>query len=412
MDLDRIQDLFFEAKALPDAERLDWLEAQCAHDTVTLQQVMNLLRIEPRAQEVLGESGSGVMQPILGELEEEMEGKDWIGKQIGRYKIIRMLGHGGMGTVFLAEEQGAVVRRVAVKLVRRGMDNEHMIRRFKTERTILGALQHPNIARLLDADVTEDGQPYFVMAYIKGLPIDVYCDENRLRVDERLTLFLPVLEAVGFAHENQIIHRDLKPGNILITDTAEVKLLDFGIAKVLDPKRYNLSFAVTQTGFQLLTPEYASPEQISGKAITPASDVYQLGVLLYELLTGHRPFRMEQYESKFDIARAILEDPPTRPSAAIERQIRVSRGRNASVLLSPEEITAARRTSVDRLKARLSGDLEYLLHKALAKKVEDRYTSAAAFATDIRRHLQGEPLLQPSGAGHLLGRIGKFFRRG
>lgn len=397
-NFDRIQDLFAEALEQPVHTQQAWLKAQCGNDQPLFEAVWSLVKIESQAQATFGESGVGYFEPILGELEDELEGRDWVGKQIGRYQVQKLLGHGGMGAVFMAEEQGATIRRVALKIVRRGMDTDPMIKRFKTERTILAALNHPNIARLMDAGVTEGNQPYFVMEYIKGQPIDKYCDANRLRIDDRLLLFTHVCQAVAFAHEHDIIHRDLKPGNILITDTGDVKLLDFGIAKVLDPKRYNLSFSVTRSELRLLTPEYAAPEQISGsKNITPAVDVYQLGVLLYELLTGHRPYSLHGQVSNFDVARIIIEQPPTRPATIIERVVKVSKGRNESLVLTPEDITASRRTTLDRLKHRLSGDVEYMLNKALAKKPEDRYTTAFAFAKDIELHLQGVSLQTNSG---------------
>ncbi|MBL7977860.1 MAG: serine/threonine protein kinase [Bacteroidetes Order II. Incertae sedis bacterium] len=396
-DLERIQDLFMEALEQPNHIRAEWLRKACVGNEVLYTEVFNLLQVASQAHDAFGESGSEFFEPLLGQLETELEGKDWVGRQIGRYFVQKLLGHGGMGAVFLAEEHGAVTRRVALKIVRRGMDTDHMIRRFRTERTVLGALNHPNIARLIDAGVTAEGQPFFVMEYIKGKPINTHCDDLRLRVDERLQVFLPVLEAVGFAHQNQVIHRDLKPGNILINDLGEVKLLDFGIAKVLDPKRYNLSFSVTQTELRLLTPEYASPEQIAGREISPAADVYQLGVLLYELITGHRPYSLGKVVSKFEMARIILEEPPTRPSSVIEKVVKLDQGRKQTIVLSPEEITKSRRTTVERLKHRLTGDLEFILNKALEKKPEDRYKTAEAFAEDIWKHLRGEPLREQSG---------------
>lgn len=388
-DLDRIQDLFSEALEQPLNLRTEWLKMACEGNVPLFAEVQKLLNVASQAHDAFGESGSEFFEPLLGQLETELEGKDWVGRQIGRYHIQKLLGHGGMGAVFLAEERGAIIRRVALKIVRRGMDTDHMIRRFKTERTVLGALNHPNIARLIDAGVNDDGQPYFVMEYIKGKAINTHCDDLRLRIDERLEVFLPVLEAVGFAHQNQVIHRDLKPGNILINDLNEVKLLDFGIAKVLDPKRYNLSFSITQTELRLLTPEYASPEQIAGKQIGPTADVYQLGVLLYELITGHRPYSLGNIASKFEMARIILEEPPTRPSSVVEKVVKLAHGRKQTVVLSPEEVANSRRTTLERLKHRLIGDLEFILNKALEKKPEDRYQTAEAFAEDIRKHLKG-----------------------
>jgi tetratricopeptide (TPR) repeat protein len=284
---------------------------------------------------------------------------------IGPYRLGRELGRGGMGTVYLAErDDGQLDRRVAIKLMRRGTgDDAHLGRRFLEERQILARLEHPHIATLIDGGITPDGRLYFVMQYIEGLPIDRYCDEQKLTVEARLRIFLNVCAAVQHAHKHQVVHRDLKPGNILVTADGQPKLLDFGIAKFLEPESPG-SAELTRTGERLLTPEYASPEQIRGEMVTPASDVHALGVLLHQLLTGQRPFR-RSLRTRHDLERAILEDEPTQPSDAVT---------------SP----------VDR--RRLRGDLDAIVLTALRKTPTDRYADAGQLGADIERHLARQPV--------------------
>ena len=284
---------------------------------------------------------------------------------IGPYKLGRELGRGGMGTVYLAERvDGQLDRRVAIKVMRRGTGSDaHLRRRFLEERQILARLEHPHIATLIDGGVTPDGRLYFVMQYIEGVPIDRYCDEQKLSVDDRLRIFLDVCGAVQHAHRHQVVHRDLKPSNILVTADGQAKLLDFGIAKFLEPAS-SLASELTRTGERLLTPEYASPEQIRGDVVTPASDVHALGVLLHQLLTGQRPFR-RRTRTRHELERAILEDEPTQPSDAVT---------------SPGE------------RRRLRGDLDAIVLTALRKDPAQRYADAGQLAEDLDRHLKGLPV--------------------
>ena len=213
---------------------------------------------------------------------------------VGPYRIIREIGRGGMGTVYLAvRDDDQYKKQVAIKLVRRGMDTDFIVDRFRHERQILASLDHPNIARLLDGGTTEDGLPYFVMEYIEGSPINQYCDDRRLSIAERVKLFQTVCSAVQYAHQNLVVHRDIKPSNIIVTPEGVPKLLDFGIAKLLAPDAVGQTQAATVTMMRPMTPDYASPEQVRGRAITTAADIYSLGVLLYELLTGRRPYRIK-----------------------------------------------------------------------------------------------------------------------
>jgi non-specific serine/threonine protein kinase/serine/threonine-protein kinase len=279
-----------------------------------------------------------------------------------------------MGSVLLAQRDDDQYRkRVALKLLRPGFDSEDVVRRFRRERQILASLEHPNIASLLDGGTTDDGLPYLVMEYVEGLPIDRYCDRHRLSVDERLRLFCLVCGAVQFAHQNLIVHRDIKPRNVLVGPSGAPKLLDFGIAKLLDPGLWAQPGEAAPTEHFLMTPEYASPEQVRGEPITTASDVYSLGVLLYELLTGQRPYEVTG-RSLHEITRAVCEKEPTRPSAAIDRAMQTREG------------------SAGRLRRRLRGDLDNIVLMALRKEPARRYASVEQLSEDVRRHLEGLPV--------------------
>src|SRR5262249_55002055 len=264
---------------------------------------------------------------------------------------------------------------------------------------------HPNIARLMDGGTSQEGLPYFVMEYIEGQPIKEYCDARRLPTEERLMLFREVCSAVHYAHQNLVIHRDIKPGNILVTAEGAVKLLDFGIAKLLAPGRIE----TTEAAARVMTPDYASPEQAQGDPITTASDVYSLGVLLYELLTGHRPYRITG-NSPVEIIRAICEQEPARPSAAVARVETIRAGdSDTRVAVTPESVSKARGSQPDKLKRQLEGDLDNIVLKAMRKEPQRRYASAEQFSEDIRRYLLGRTVIaRKDTLGY---RSGKFVRR-
>jgi serine/threonine protein kinase len=285
-------------------------------------------------------------------------------------RLLREIGRGGMGAVYLAERaDGQFDKRVAIKLIKRGMDTEAIVRRFHYERQILASLNHPNIARLFDGGTTEDGLPYFVMEYIEGEPLLDYCKRKGLDVEARLKLFLPVCSAVQHAHNNLIVHRDLKPSNILVTGDGDVKLLDFGIAKLLNANDASLS---TLLGQRPMTPDYASPEQARGEQITTASDVYSLGVALYELLTGRRPYSLSELALP-EAVRVICEQEVERPSVVSSRS----------------------RDGLQR--QRLSAELDNITLKAIRKEPQRRYASVEQFSEDIERYLAGLPVMaQPS----------------
>jgi tetratricopeptide (TPR) repeat protein len=304
-----------------------------------------------------------------------------------------------MGVVYLAvRNDDAFQKRVAIKVLDRGVDSENVVARFRNERQILASLEHPNIAGLLDGGTTAQGAPYFAMEYVEGQTISDYCESRQLDTTARLQLFRKVCGAVHYAHQNLIIHRDIKPANVLVTGEGSPKLLDFGIAKLLNPGLTPRAPALTMAGGHLMTPEYASPEQVRGEPVTTASDIYSLGVLLYELLTGQPPYKLES-RAPAEIARVVCESVPARPSTAVTT-IRYVPGADDAVTGAAAE-TEGRpalprpRTNVDteRLRRRLAGDLDTIVLKALSKEPSRRYTSVDQFSEDIHRHLRGLPVL-------------------
>jgi len=303
--------------------------------------------------------------------------------RIGPYRVLKELGRGGMGRVYLATRADEQYQKgVAIKVIGADVDRDEVVSRFRRERQILASLDHPNISRFLDGGATPDGRPYFVMEYVDGRAIDQYCDRERLSIPERLKLFRQLCSAVEYAHRNLIVHRDIKPGNILVSTEGVPKLLDFGIAKLVNP-RFSGN-AGTMTGL-VMTPEYASPEQVRGEPVTTTSDVYSLGVLLYLLLTGHPPYRFKSRQT-VDVLRAVCDDEPEKPSTAVGRTQHAGGGPK------PEDVSLAREENPQQLRRRLSGDLDTMLLKALRKEPSRRYPSVEAFSEDIRRYLEGLPI--------------------
>jgi len=380
---ERIEELFERALDRPASERAAWLAAECSGDDGLRLEVERLLAAHDRAGGVLSlPSPAGSMLAAPAAREESLT-------RVGPYRLVREVGYGGMGSVFLAERDDDLYQqRVAVKIIRRGLDTDELVRRFVAERQILATLQHPNIARLLDGGVTSDGRPYYVMEYVDGEPLDVHCDRRRCHVDERLRLFAVVARAVQFAHQNLVVHRDLKPSNVFVTRDGEIRLLDFGIAKLLDPDTAPHAVPETQTGVRMMTPQYASPEQMRGDAITTATDVYGLGLLLYELLTGHRPFGVRGH-SLVEIERRVLTEEPQRPSAAVLRSPEKGEGGDHHPT-TPAAVAQARGTHPERLARKLRGDLDRIVLCALRKEPGRRYASADAFADDVERYLAGK----------------------
>jgi serine/threonine protein kinase/WD40 repeat protein len=376
LDWARVRPILQRALELPAGEREPFLDQACAADEVLREQVGRIL------SEELAEDG--FLRPALrsdGDADAEPAAPvGWVaepGAGVGPYRLVEPLGSGGMGTVWLAEREGAFRQRVALKLVKRGMDTDEVVRRFERERQLLADLDHPGIVRLLDGGATEDGRPYLVLEPVDGAPLDVHC--RALDVDARLALFARLCEAVEAAHALGIVHRDLKPSNVLVTVAGEVKVLDFGIAKVLSDEGEELSL-LTRTGERLLTPRYAAPEQVRGAECTPATDVYALGVLLYELLCDRPPYEVETVTLR-EIETAVCEETPRKPSAVADRTVR----------------------------RRLAGDLDVIALRALAKEPERRYRDAGHLARDVRRHLEHEPIqARPDTRSY---RARKFVRR-
>ncbi len=397
---ERLQELFHAAVQHAPPEREAFLAAACTDDPGLRAQVDRLLAAHERRGGLI--EHPAVETPDVWPDQGESSA---IGRRFGAYGAVRELGRGGMGAVYLGERaDGLFEQQVAIKVIKGGMDTAQVVARFRAERQILASLDHPNIARLLDGGTTEDGRPFFVMEYIDGQPIDLYADAHALTVTRRLELFLRVAGAVSYAHQHLIVHRDIKPLNILVTAADVPKLLDFGIAKVLDTEAEDATGTVT--GWRLLTPEYASPEQVEGRHATTVSDVYSLGVVLYELLTGRSPYRVKS-RAPLDVAAAVRTAEPDRPSTAVSGNGDHEPGRRAGVTADRPAATSA--GSTERLRRRLRGDLDTIVLTALRKEPQRRYQSVEQLADDIRRHLDGLPVrARPDTFRY---RAGKFVRR-
>ncbi len=388
----RLESLFTSAVELNPLERAAFLDSACAGDPGLRSEIESLLAADERAGRFIEKPALEALAGAQSNEQAESESESEKERRIGPYKLIREIGHGGMGTVYLAaRDDDQFEQMVAIKVIRRGMDTTAIIRRFRHERQILAGLNHPNIARLLDGGATEDGLPWFALEYVEGRPLTEYCDEHRLTIAERLRLFLMVCAAVQYAHQNLVIHRDLKPGNILITAEGTPKLLDFGIAKLLHSEPSDELPDLTFTGWRPMTPAYASPEQARGASVTTASDVYSLGVILYELLAGRRPYYVTSGMPEIEIARVICDQEPPRPSLASVRAW-TKTGAEDEDATTPEAVSRARKDQPERLRRRLAGDLDNITLTALRKEPERRYSSVEQFAGDIRRHLDGLPV--------------------
>jgi len=374
----QINDLFQLVAERAPEERAAFLEKACHGDEDLRRELESLIACDEHAENFI-ESPAFEATPEL--LSHDRPGA-MVGELIGHYQIESLIGTGGMGEVYLAQRADQQYeKQVAIKLIKRGMDTESVLRHFRNERQILAGFDHPNIARLLDGGATQEGLPYFVMEYVDGLPIDAYCDTHTLAITERLKLFREACGAVAYAHRHTVIHRDIKPSNILVTGDGTPKLLDFGIAKILHPGS-GAELVSTMVGLRLMTPEYASPEQVRGQPITTATDVYSLGVVLYQLLTGQKPYRIKTRTPE-EISRAVVEQEPERPSAAVAKR--------------------------DPNLKSLRGDLDNITLMALRKEPERRYQSVEEFSEDIRRHLEALPVrARKDTTGY---RAAKFVRR-
>jgi serine/threonine protein kinase/Tfp pilus assembly protein PilF len=385
----QVEEIFLAALDRTPEEREQFLSEACANDVGLQREVETLLSQR--------EGGSLLMKPLSAEtvlLEKDEDADPMIGRRLGAYRIERELGRGGMGTVYEAVRvDNEFKKRAAIKLVKRGMDTDFVLRRFRKERQILAALDHPNIALLMDGGTTDDGLPYFVMEFIEGQPLYKYCDAQQLSITQRLQLFLSICDALHYAHQRQVVHRDIKPSNVLVTVEGVPKLLDFGIAKLLNPDfAGDITHDPTATAMRLMTPEYASPEQVQGAPTTPTTDVYSLGVLLYELLTGHRPYRLRN-RAPYEIARVICDEVPAPPSVIInypeDLLPHYFKGDEAPPL---QRVYAARKATSESLRRDLSGDLDTIVMRALRKEPEWRYQTAEELRDDISRYLKRQPI--------------------
>jgi eukaryotic-like serine/threonine-protein kinase len=383
----RADAVFDAALDLPTDAREAFVARECAGDPELHAVVRRLLEAHLRSDGFLLGSAAVLAAPLIESAGTDEPEHPRFPDRIGPFRVVREIGHGGMGAVYLAErDDGQFDQRVALKLVRDGLADEDMVRRFVAERRILAALEHPHIARLVDGGITREGLPFFAMEYVEGEPITRYCDRNRLGIDQRLALFFDVCDAVRYAHRNLVVHRDLKPSNILVTPHRQVKLLDFGIARLLDAEG---EYPPTGTGLRLLTPEYASPEQFRGEHVTTASDVYALGILLYELLSGRHPHRLPGMPRHLIEQRVLSQEPPR----LAELGPSVFGARQASDLdIHAMEIAQRRGLTPQRLRRRLSGDLSMIVQKAIRREVDRRYTGVDDLVADLRRHLNGLPV--------------------
>ena len=403
----QIKETFSVALECESEARDAFLRKACGDDESLQAEVRSLLA----AAESDGAATSKVFRaaspPSPGQQANEAE-DPMLGRRIGAYRIEQRIGFGGMASVYRSSRADEEFRKqVAVKILRPDLDNADLLRRFRNERQTLAVLDHPNIVKLLDGGSTEEGLPYLVMDYVDGRPIDEYCDAHKLTVEQRLRLFCVVCEAVRCAHQSHIIHRDLKPNNILVTDDGTPKLLDFGIAKVLSTQDPSET-VITRTATRHLTPAYASPEQVRGEPVTAATDVYSLGVVLYELLTGHRPYRLKQ-GTPAEIERAICEQEPDPPSTAIDRVETEKLSDGTTVTKTVEDVSRTREVEPGKLRRNLRGDLDNILLKALQKDWQRRYASVEEFEQDITNHLGHRPIkARPSTVAY---RASKFVRR-
>ncbi|MEM7355361.1 MAG: serine/threonine-protein kinase, partial [Acidobacteriota bacterium] len=390
----KIQALFEQTLERGVPDRRAFLEQACGDDTALRDEVASLLTADQQAGSFMSEHSVGL------DLDSPPEGEAWIGRNIGPYKILRPIGHGGMSTVFLAARDDDEYRgQVAIKVTRRGPGSADLRQRFLRERQILADLNHPNIAQLHDAGTTSEGIPYFVMELVDGVSILEFCDRQRLPIAARLELFLEVCNAVQAAHRSLIVHRDIKPANLLITSDGRPKLLDFGIAKPLDPATLAESLEATRTWQRPMTLAYASPEQIRGKSLSTATDVYSLGVVLYELLTGRHPHRSST-DTLSDLEGAILQRPPQRPSTAIE-PVGGPPIDPAEDRPDADEIGRRRNVNPHQLQRQLRGDLDNIVLMALRKDPARRYSSVEQMAEDLRRYQDGLPVVaRPSSLGY------------
>jgi eukaryotic-like serine/threonine-protein kinase len=394
----QIQSLFEQVIDTGEQERAVYLARACGDDSELRSSVESLLKSDARREDMLLHAIGEAAESLLEDHRDRL-----IGTRVGPYRIVSILGHGGMSTVYRGERDDAQYKQtVAIKVLQHATLHPRLRSRLHSERHILATLDHPSIARLIDSGDLEDGTPYLVMEHVDGESIDTYCDSRTLFVRERIELFIQVCAAVQYAHRNLVVHRDIKASNIFVTGDGAPKLLDFGIAKLLAPESLSHTLPVTRLQERILTPENAAPEQVLGRPITTATDIYSLGVLLYQLLTGRSPYRLLSY-SQLQLERAICMDDPARPSQMVVSKLSGEADTDRS------RISDRRGLSPQRLRARLSGDLDAIVAMAMRKEPDRRYPSVEALADDLNRHLLGQPVRARQGDWRYNG--SKFLRR-
>jgi serine/threonine-protein kinase len=401
----QVRQVFASVCEIPTERRGAFLDEACAGDSALRGEVESILAASEQAPAFLDSPALASFADLLTLNQPQA----LIGRRVGVYEITDVVASGGMGTVYRAlRVDGQLAQVVAIKFIRAGIRSSDLLDRFRRERQTLAGLDHQHIARLLDVGVTDDGQPYLVMEFVDGKPIDEYCDEHQLNTVERLKLFRTVCMAVQYAHQHLVVHRDLKPGNIFVTLDGVVKLLDFGVAKVLEPESSEALAATAETLQPRMTPEYASPEQFRGELVTTATDTYSLGVVLYGLLTGHRPYRGNSRLFQ-DVARSVCEEEPERPSTVVRRAGEVTTRSGETRVLTPEVVSRTRDGHPEKLRRRLAGDIDAIVLMALRKDPQHRYASVELLSEDIRRYLDGLPVVARRST--LMSRSAKFVRR-
>jgi serine/threonine protein kinase len=404
----QIRQIFDGALERSEVDRAAYLRVVCARDDELRREVESLLSSHDSAGDFLDKPAASLSTITQTLVSSGAEIQDYPpGHRVGAYELQKCIGRGGMGSVWLATRSDKEFKKqVAIKLVKRGMDTQEILRRFRLERQLLAGLTHPNIAALIDGGSTPDGLPYLVMEYVDGIRIDRYCEQHKSTITERLKLFRDVCAAVQYAHGNLVVHRDLKAGNILVTAEGCPKLLDFGIAKLIRTEHDTLAAAETRPGLRPMTLDYASPEQVRGEPITTATDVYSLGVLLYKLLTGKSPYGLAA-RSDSALRKAICEQEPLKPSAVVltDEKAVIPQATQKLDVSAEETRDKARR----RVKKKLAGDLDMIVLMALRKEALRRYASVEQFSEDIRRYLEGRPVIARSDTfGY---RAARFVRR-
>ncbi len=389
----KVEDFFNEALELPPDARPAFLQKIATLHPGLEKEIETLLEAHDKASDFLETPG---IEQIYSNKSNELE-NNLIGKTVGAYKVEQCIGEGGMGVVYQAKRvDGEFEKKAAIKFVKDQIGSDLLLKRFQNERQALASLSHPNIAKIIDAGTFQNKHPYFIMEYIDGIRIDKYCIKNNLGVNQTLKLFLKVCSAVQYAHRNLIIHRDLKPSNLLVTKTGEPILLDFGIAKLLDPKISSHAQTLTQSHQRIFTPDFASPEQIKGENISTAADIYSLGVNLFKILTGALPFKTEQ-KSTFEVEKIIVEGQPQKPSTALKEKL---------TLLEAEPHSQSHQKKSPKL---LTGDLDNIILKAIRKEPTERFLSVEQFAADIQNYLNGRPV--SASKSTLKYRTSKFLKR-